>query len=171
MMVYHRRRMSRGFSRRPINSVKNDTDSFQIGLAVNAATDVTLAATTNDYTGGITQVPIGAVIKAIYLEVSMASRATTVEVIDWIIGKVSSGLTTLPQANLVGGSPVRKWVFEHHADLVGQQDGGTIRYKKWIKIPPKMQRMGEGDLIQVKAFNRTGTSWDFGVHFIYKFYQ
>lgn len=157
---------------RPVNSFKNDTDTAQLALAVNATTNFNFASAVNTYAGGLTEVPIGARVNAVYVEIYASSRSTTPEVIDWYIAKNPGTALTLPNANAVGGNANRKWIFKHHTFLAGQQDGGIMRFAGWIKIPRKMQRFGELDVLTIRAYNRTlGGSWDFLAHCIYKVYQ
>ncbi len=160
---------SRGMALRPINSVKNIVDGVFLAVAAATVTSVTLAATVNDYTGGVTEVPIGAKVSSVYLFVQALPTAGTAN-IDWFIAKRPSGVT-LPVAGATGGSPSRKFILHEEKGIPGNAADGAypLTFKGVIKIPRGRQRFAEGDALILNI--RGADIYNACVKCIYKFYQ
>lgn len=140
--------MARGFSKRPINSVKNIVDSTLLGVSAGTRSSIIVANAVNDYTGGVTDVPTGAVIKSVYLFVQILPTLGTANV-DWYFtkrpGLAASIAPILP--GLTGGAPERKWIMHEEKGIPGNAGDGAypLTFKGVINIPRGRQRMGEDD--------------------------
>ncbi len=163
-------RYRRGSNLRPINSVKNIVDGTFLGVLAATNTDVVVAATVNDYTGGVADVPIGAKISSVFLFVQMISSDSSVSNMDWYIIRKPSGVA-LPTPGAVGGNAARKFVLHEEKGIPGNALDGAypLTFKGVIKIPRGRQRMGEGDQLLVRL--RGASEYNACVKCIYKFYQ
>ncbi len=165
------RRVRRGFSLRPVRSVKEVVDGVFLNVAGGTTTVVDVASAVNDYTGQVGTCPIGASIKALFVEasysagVAAASRSTR---IDWLLGKAPSNLPFTIVPGSTGGDPERKWVFHESKGLGGAVGEDISKKGGWIRVPPKMTRMGEDDKLEF----RIGSSdvYNFCLKVIYKWY-
>lgn len=160
----------RALRMRPINSVKNIQDSTVIGVAAGTRTNVVLADTVNDYTGGANQVPIGAKVSSIYLFHQMQPQAAQGNV-DFYIYKRPNGITGFPAPGATGGNLLRKWILHEEKGIPGTFNNGAspLTLKTVIRIPRGMQRMAEGDQIALEMV--CSTAYDACTKAIYKFYQ
>ncbi len=164
MMPYRR-----GMALRPINSVKNIIDGTFLAVAAGVTTNVVLATTVNDYTGGVTEVPIGAKVSSIYLFVQVLPTAGTANV-DFYVAKKPDGVS-LPVAGATGGSPARKFILHEEKGIPGNAADGAypLTFKGVIKIPKGRQRFAEGDDLILNI--RGADIYNACVKCIYKFYQ
>lgn len=156
---------------RPINSVKNIIDGTFLLVAAGVTTTTVLAATVNDYVGGVTEVPIGAKISSIYLFVS-AQQTTVNSNIDFYIWKGPGNVAaTMPVPGATGGNQNRKYILHEEKGLPGPSANGSPPhiFRGVIRIPRGRQRFAEGDRIELKA--RGAGIYDECVKCIYKFYQ
>ncbi len=163
-------RRGRGLSLRPINSVKNIVDGVFLGVAAAAVTTVNLAATVNAYTGGVTEVPIGAKVSSVYLFVQSISDGTGISNHDWYVIRKPTGVAN-PVPGATGGNTSRKYILHEEKGLPGNNSDGAapLTFRGVIKIPRGRQRFGEGDFLQLVA--RSADAYSLCVKCIYKFYQ
>ncbi len=170
MILVMARYRSRSMALRPINSVKNVVDGVFLGVAAGVQTLTTLAATVNDYTGGNTEVPIGAKVSSIYLFVQMISGDSGIANSDFYIMKRPSGVTE-PTPGATGGSVSRKFILHEEKGIPGNAlDGAApLTFRGVIRIPRGRQRFAEGDVIRLVA--RSADVYNMCVKCIYKFYQ
>ncbi len=133
-----------------INSRKEIVDSTLLGVAAGTTSSVALATVVNDYTGAVGTVPVGSVIKSVYLFVQILPTATT-ENVDWNVGKIPNGVS-LPVPGTTGGAPARKYVLHEEKGIPGNANDGAypLTFKGVIKIPRGRQRMAEGDVITIR---------------------
>ncbi len=159
----------RGMSLRPINSVKNIVDGVFLGVAAATVTTAILAATVNNYIGGVTEVPIGAKVSSVYLFVQILPTAGTANV-DWYVAKFPSGAIP-PAPSLTGGNVFRKFILHEEKGIPGNAADGAypLTFKGVIKIPRGRQRFAEGD--SLKLFLRGADIHNACFKCIYKFYQ
>ncbi len=153
-----------------INSVKNIVDSVQLTVAAGTNTDVVLAVAVNDYTGGVTDVPTGCVIRSLYLFVQMLPTTGTANV-DWFITKNPANVTSnLPVPGATGGTPQRKYILHEEKGIPGNAADGAypLTFKGVIRIPKGRQRMAESDVINIKL--RGVDIHNICIKAIYKFY-
>ncbi len=158
-------------SKRPINSVKNIVDGVFLGVTAATVTPVTLAEGVNDYTGGTTQVPVGATVSSLYLFVQIISSTTGTANADWFIIKNIAGQLTIPVPGATGGTPVRSKILHEEKGLPGNSSDGAypLTFKGVIKIPKGMQRMAEADKWELRL--RSADAYNACVKCIYKFYK
>lgn len=158
-----------GLTLRPINSVKNIVDNTSIGVAAATNTAITVATVVNAYAGGVSEVPIGAKVRSLYLFFQIIPQAVQGNVDVFVIRKPAGVVNPVPGAT--GGAPERKFILHEEKGIPGifNNGAGPLTFKGVIKIPKGRQRMAEGDLIQVVA--RCSSAYDFCLKCIYKFYQ
>lgn len=163
-------RRGRGLALRPINSVKNIVDGVFLGVTAASVTVVSLAATVNDYVGGVTEVPIGAKVSSIYLFVQSISDGTGIANHDFYITKFPSGVT-MPVPGATGGDLNRKFILHEEKGIPGNNSDGAapLTFRGVIRIPKGRQRFAEGDVLQLRL--RGADAYSACVKCIYKFYQ
>lgn len=157
--------------KRPINSVKNIVDSTTLGVAAAVVTNVNVADAVNDYTGVVSDVPIGAKVAGVYLFLQVQQQAVNSNV-DWYIWKGPNLLTpTMPVPGATGGDPSRKYILHEEKGIPGPMNNGSppLTFRGFIKVPRGRQRFAEGDRMQVKI--RGAAVYDTCLKCIYKFYQ
>ncbi len=166
-------RFNRGMALRPINSVKNIVDGTFLTVAAATTTTMILAIGVDNYTGGVTQVPIGAKLASVYIFVSVQQQAVNSN-IDFFIAK--AGFSTVAVLKGVvpgatGGDKNRKYILHEEKGLPGPMNNGSPPhiFRGVIRIPKGRQRMGEGDELFINI--RGAAAYDACVKCIYKFYQ
>ncbi len=172
--------MRRGYGRRtpriPVNSIKNQPNSFA-GAPVDTNTFVLIAKGVNTPLSTVaTDVSQGCIIKAVWMELWI--RASEEDVVglttgvDAYIWKNPGANLTAPNPGSVGTSNEKKFVFKSFKGLVGAGTQGFPAYswRGWIRIPKIYQRVGTDDLLQL-VFRFTGTAGLVCTNFIYKWYR
>lgn len=128
-----------------INSEKHYVH-FPVFTVTNGARTATFVLRTDNALGNAFDVRVGAVVKAIYLEVWVegATVSTTVEVAFVKLPSGAAGPTFTDMANM-GAYVNKKNVLEYHEGLM--PTGGNIipLFRGWVMIPKGKQRMGLGD--------------------------
>lgn len=164
-------RTRRAFALRPVRSVKEIIDGIFLGVAAGVTTTTVVATSVNSYVGTIGTCPIGATIKAMYVSVTYASTVSTPDsAFDWYIAKNPAGQLAMPQPGSTGGNPNRKWIFFESKGLAPNADDANPDDKSgWIKVPKKMQRMGEDDEFIITARNVVA-GYNLCVKCIYKWF-
>lgn len=168
-MPYGRYRAA--FFKRPINSVKNIVDDTAIGVASGTQRVVTVAAGTNAYSGGVSEVPIGAKVSHVYIFAQMQPQAAQGDC-DWYIWKGPGTLSAaMPTPGVTGGDNNRKYILHEEKGIPGVFNNGSnpLTFRGVIRIPRGRQRFGENDIIELRAV--APTVYDWCAKFIYKFYQ
>jgi len=147
-------------------------------LAVAAAvtTDFVVASSVNDYTGAIGTCPIGAKIKAIFIDYSYNSNSSISNGrMDFYLCKNPNiGLANFPIPGATGGNAKRKFIFLERKGLNPVATAGfgansqLARGAGWIRIPKRFQNMAEGDSMTI----RIGSSIDYNfcIKTIYKWF-
>ncbi len=154
-----------------INSTKNIVDSTQLNVAAGTNTLVSVAKSVSDYTGGVTEVAVGSVIKSVYLFVQILPVAAVANV-DFFVAKVPANVVNnLPVPGVTGGSDQRKYILHEEKGIPGNATDGAypLTFRGVIRIPKGRQRMAESDEIVVKL--RGTDLHNFCIKCIYKFYQ
>ncbi len=167
-LPYFRRRDKAKLRALHSRSSKEIVRSVTLGVAAGVTTAVVLADSVNDYTGTIGTCPIGSKISRIHLQVSYQSTQATSNQADWYVAKDPGGGLPLPVPASTGGNANRKWIFHESTGINPDDDGFMARKEGWLEIPKKMQRMGEGDQIELR-FNAAGI-YDLCIKCIYKWY-
>ncbi len=134
-----------------IHSNKEIVDSTLLGVAAATTSTTTVASVVNDYTGTVGTVPLGAVIKSLFVFVQVIPTAATANV-DWFLIKSPSG-TVLPVPGATGGNVARKFILHEEKGIPGNASDGAYpaTFKDVIRIPKGRQRMAEGDTIKIKT--------------------
>ena len=106
------------------------------------------------------EVPVGAVVKAVYLELwligELQTSSTATAIFLKLVGNSTSpSVTEMADLN---GYEGKKNILEMHQGLIGPADTNPIPvFRNWIKIPKGKQRMGLGDRLQFKVKSITDT--------------
>ncbi len=111
-------------------------------------------------------VPTGSVIKFFEIQWSMGNVSGGNNFFNVAIMQVHTG-QSIVAPNVVGGSALRNQVFHQDAFQIGTDQNGSRKYR--FKVPPKFQRVREGDSWR---FIRQGdATFSDAVQVIYKFYR
>jgi len=164
-------RFRRTMAMRPINSVKNIQDSVNLGVAAATVTTVVVGLAVNDYTGGNTEVPVGAKVSSVYLFQQILPSLGTANV-DWYIWKGPGSLTaSMPVPGATGGAQNRRYILHEEKGIPGNAGDGAypLTFKGVIKIPKGRQRFGEGDTIELRI--RGTDIYNACTKAIYKFFR
>ncbi len=154
----------------PINSRKNIVDSVLLSVAAGTVSAVNLATAVDDYTGAAATVPTGSTVKGIYLFVQIIPTTGTSNV-DWYMWKNTGGDLTPATPGATSGNSNRRHILHEEKGIPGNAADGAypLTFKGVIKIPRGRQRMGEGDILQLRL--RGADVYNTCVKCIYKFYQ
>ncbi len=176
---------NRGRNLRPINSIKNVTDTSGIIAPVtNTSIIVIISGVRNADLATTNEVDVGASISSIFLELFFISEggelATEVPLVDWYIIKDPGNAwgTTFNASNLptpgVTGSHINKRHILHEEK--GLSGGGNLSlagvpmvFKGVIRIPRGRQRWGESDVLRIAA--RANFNTKFCVKAVYKWFK
>lgn len=111
-------------------------------------------------------VPTGCIIKSFNIDVSLAQIVGGAIFAHYSIQKLHTSQPSVA-SNVVGGNPTRNQVHRQYMKSIGENQNfnQTIRFK----IPPKFQRMREGD-IWLLEITTSGTVVQ-AFQCIYKFYR
>ncbi len=167
-MPYFRKSQARKLASLTSQSSKEIFRSVTLGVAAGVTTVVQFATAVNTYTGTVGTCPIGSKISNVYVEMSYQSTQAASNQADWYIVKNPGSGLPLPAPGLTGGNPNRKWIFQESTGINPDDDGSMARRRGWLKVPKKMQRMGEDDVLLLQ-FNAAGT-YDLCVKVIFKWY-
>ncbi len=169
-----RRRSRNSYPRSIVTSIKN-THLAAFGVtdvqsAVNLSKAVANPAntTTND-------VSFGCLIKAIYLTIDMCGLAATgvLNTMDIYIMKNPGNNLTPPSPLSVGSSNEKKFVFRQWRYMAMRNQDGNPPYhwEGWIKIPPRYQRQGVDDIIEINVVTSATGAGHCSISAIYKWYR
>lgn len=168
----HGYRGSRRGSMRPvIQSFKYVVEEAPASVAAGATNTLKMIEGEDSAAAGQTgvtdvKIPTGSIVKAINIDFSAANLVNIAGFVWVSIQKVRSGQSTI-SPRIVGGNPQRNQVFYQRMFGVGLNQNSN--FHKLFKIPPKFQRMSDGDkwnLVTNSDIIRTECA-----EFIYKFYR
>ncbi len=169
-MVFRRR-----MNLRPINSRKHVID-IQGGLALGVQNLQTIIDTVDSPVLANRQdVRTGAKVTSLFLniQVSATTAAALANVYMYIYKNPGNNFAAanIPNANAVGISDLKKWIFHQEMTMVQKDIVGVPRtlFKGVIRIPRHMQRFGYDDIVNIALFS-PGVNMDFCVQAIYKDY-
>ncbi len=143
--------------RPPIHSVKHIQQFTAVEILQQTTSQLSLSQAEKDYTGAENRVPVGAVVKAIYVELWVIASANGV-------GNMSLSLEKLPGTapSQTLGDATDLDTYANKANilyvtqgLTAEQNGNPIPFMRgWFKIPKGKQRQALGDriVINVTAF-------------------
>ncbi len=170
-MPYHRGGRRNGAIRPVIQSFKKVINHAPTSRAAAATVVFPVVTGVDSIAAGQTRpvdtnVPTGCLVKYIEFQYTQGNLVLINQFNHILIGKIHSG-QTLPAPNVVGGSPLRNQVFRQDHFTIGQQQSSVKKYK--FKIPPRFQRMREGDEWQfITTADAIGVN---SLQAIYKFYR
>ena len=160
----------------PVVSAKNILDLTATGVAAGVTTDLVVAQGVNNYVGNAGTVPIGAAVKNIYISYSYNFAQGFPTRMDMYVAKrpAASGIAAYPVPGNTTGSPSRRFIFlevkglgSASSDAFGQ-DSQIRGFSGWLKIPPRMRRIGEDDEIIIRF--GSASNYNICVKVIYKFF-
>ncbi len=166
-MVFRRRFRS---NLHPVNRIKHVFDE-QGGIAAGAALNVNLADTTDTPTLAATNsVETGSVINSIYLkvEINATSSAGLANAYMYVAKNPGNNLT-LPNANAVGASDNKRYVFHQEMVMLQQVTNSNPRtlFNGVISVPKGYRRNGPDDLL-VLSLITPGVALNYCVQCHYK---
>ena len=161
--------MKRALRLRPVHSVKQVVDSTLLGVSGGTNSTVDLVTAVDDYVGTVGTAPIGATVKGIYLFVQIQNESSSVNV-DWFVWKNPANGFTAVTPGATGGALKRRWILHEEKGIPGSttQGQGPLTFRSFIRFPPKLRRMGDGDKIQIVL--RSSQIHDICIKAIYKWF-
>ncbi len=138
--------------RAPIHSNKHYVQTTLSTVLAGAALDITIATAEQAVDRTVaTEIAVGAVIKAVYIEMWIRAGDTSPgsTLVTFYKGTAGQGLAFAEQAALHGYNQ-KKDVFYHTQGLTNDQDADAIPFiRQWFKIPKSKQRFGLGDTLRL----------------------
>jgi len=138
----------------PINSTKHITQltlsTVATGTVVSTALIVAKALSLVGI--GAEEVRVGAVVKAIYIELWLRGQDTSAGSFVCIIQKCSAdsnGATAVEMANLMDYNEKNNILFTSQGLVNHSLDSAIPVYRGWLKIPKGKQRFGLGETLRV----------------------
>jgi len=163
---------------RPVNSEKRYNVLGPLIVAAGAVTKITLVeSTTLGTVGGTTDVPVGAHVKAVFVELWVGGNSSgtgNIAQVDLIVGKTKdSQNTSLTAAQSLLPNDL-EWknhiLIKSKGNVSPQVNAGFIPFLRgWIKIPKSLQRFAIDERLMIYI---TASSFDLAVCGVatYKFY-
>ncbi len=167
----------RSLAKRPITSNKEIIDVTSLTVAAGVTTDISVATSINDYTGGVGTCPLGSTILGFYIEASVidVSGSDLSNRIDWYLGKkdLNPTISTYPVPGATGGSPLRRHIFHEEKGILPSAAAvgrgvQQVRTRTFVRVPKSKRRMQESG----EWFIRAGSSGSYSVCYkiIYKWF-
>ncbi len=137
-----------------IQSIKHINQHHATAVAQGAVTTFDEAIAVKDYTGSAVNVPVGAVVKAIYVEMWVLSDTSAFGNVVVTVEKRKAGQVsmTAAQSTALDSYPNKANVFYTTEGLTPPNVANPMPFiRGWIKIPKGKQRMALGDTICVNV--------------------
>ncbi len=139
-------------------------------------TEVTIAEAQDSAVLSVSQdVEKGCNIKAIWIDINVCGLGGTgvLNTFDGYLFKNPGSNLTPPAANTWGVSNEKKFIFHTMSTMIMRnQDGNApVKFRGWIKIPKRYQRMGANDKISFHHKAASGLTGHISTRFIYKWYK
>ncbi len=170
MSFRNRSQNRRAMAMRPVNRIKHVVDK-QSALAAggNGESSTLVSAVDAPVLANTAEVQTGSTVNAIYLklEVTPTTSVSLANFYMYVVKNPGAELT-LPEANVVGASDVKRYVIHQEMVMMQQQDKGNPRtvFNGVIMIPRGYRRMGPGDFLQVRVFTPgNGINYCFQCHY------
>lgn len=133
--------------RPPINSEKHivQTSPTEAGFGANFAVPVATAVVAPT---GASEVRVGAIIKAVYVELWFQTGdnqpGSTISMFEKLVS--GKDFANFVDMSALHNYPNKKNVLETHQGLIGDANSNPMPlFRGWIKIPKGKQRIGQGD--------------------------
>lgn len=154
----------------PVNTRKHVIDN-QGGLVAGTAVNIDIAKGVDSASlAQVSECNVGSHVRSLFLNIQVAATGTAALAnVYMIIFGNPSGEISMVNANVVGASDMKKQVF--HQEMIMTEKNTTAiprtLFKGVLRIPRKMQRIGQDDRIRVQLF-APGVNFDYCVQAIYK---
>ena len=156
----------------PIQSVKHIVQSLPASVTGLAIANITLLQAEKDYTGQENRVPVGAIVKAVYIELWILSEGNNSGSVQVSFEKRDGNASAL---SFVSSQDLdlyanKKNIFYVTQGLTAEGNANPIPFMRgWFKIPRGKQRMGLNDRIMVNISALSTTQQFCGIY-IFKHY-
>ncbi len=159
-------RFNRALNLRPVRSEKHEITWSN--LAQNASTVQTLQIVEGtDTPTTADEVSVGATVKWIYFETNLngVDNSSGAQVFHWVIYKDPGGaLTNMDPATY--NQLNKKFILKRGMEMlpdIPMDSGGTVQTKRMftVKIPPRLRRFDEGDLIKLNYKSTSASGINF----------
>lgn len=155
----------RALSLRPVKTLKHETTWTFLGQNASTAQTINLIEGLESPVGA-TQVDIGSIVKWIYIEFNLngVDNSGSAAVFHWLIEKSPGGVVN-NIAN-VYQSDTKKFIIKRGMEMLPEipiGSGGTVQTKRMfvVKIPPRLRRFDDNDLLRFKYISTTASGINF----------
>ncbi len=126
----------------------------------SASFTITIATGTKDVTAA-SEVRIGSIINAVYLEFNVNNDATTDMIFHWAVRKSPFG-TTMTNSGTYDQVD-KRFILKRGMEMLPASSSDSMLFKRIVvvKIPKKYQRMGDGDALELQAQKSSATATNF----------
>ncbi len=141
----------------PINSQKHIVQQTLDTVAMGSNTAYTLLVSTETPTSAH-HVPVGAVVKAIFVEWWSLSEAAQPGTSTQSVEKLKGGqsVMTFAQSQALHTYPNKANILEIHQGIIPDANSNPIpAFRGWVKIPKGKQRMALGDQLVLNVNSQT----------------
>ncbi len=138
--------------KQPIQSVKHILQHQAVTTAQGAVSFLQTVEAVKDYTGVANECPVGAVVKAVYVEVWILSDTTAFGNVNITVEKKNNAATnmTAAQSTTLDAYPNKAQILYTTQGLTSPNTANPTPFiRQWIAIPKGKQRMALGDTIGV----------------------
>jgi len=138
--------------RTPIQSVKHIQTFVGVEVVAANTNQLTLLTSVQDYTGNANQVPVGAVVKAVYIELWCAASGNTQGNLNLNFEKLSGTSSTMNHADALALNDYanKNNVLYITQGLTPDTNANPVPFMRgWFKVPKGMQRMALGNKLVV----------------------
>ncbi len=159
---------NRGFALRPVKSEKTEQTFSSLGTDGSSTQAVTIATATKS-PAAATQVEIGDTIKWIFFELNFSAETiTSTKIIHWIIHKSPFGVGTFIPSSQDASN--KRFILKRGMEMLPKDVGTTIKRIGVVRIPPRMSRMGDGDLLRFSWIATSAETVNVCGNFIFRAY-
>ncbi len=155
---------------RPVNSEKHENTWSLIGSDLSGSTSIRLAiGTVSADKNAADEVEVGSHIKSVYFEFNVSAKVITNEkVFHWTVHLRPQNLTAAGVTPTLYYQSGRNLILKRGMEML-PKDAGTV-YKRIfvVRIPPKWQRFGEGDVLTISFQATSAETMNFCGFTIYK---
>ncbi len=162
-MPSYRRRMSMS----PIKSEKHEITWSNLGQDASTLKTVNLIHAVADPTTAI-QVDVGCHIKGIYIEFNLngVDNSGSVQVFHWSINKIPASDTSFNTDPATYNTTAKRFIMKRGMEMLPEiplGSGGTVQTKRvfFVKFPPRFQRMGDADQINLNYKSTSASNINF----------